>query len=1175
MRIRGVDFPESLIRAQVENRLLVFAGAGVSIPSPSNYPDFNRLAEQVAGGALSREPSEPTDRFLGRLVDKKIKVHERVRQILSDPSSSANPVHLNLLRLFQFDKSVRLVTTNFDSHFTNAAHTIFPDKEIEVFYAPALPLGNPFQGIAYLHGSVEKSAERLVLTDADFGRAYLTEGWARRFLQQLFSTYTVLFVGYSHNDIVMEYLARGLPPQADHPGRFALKIEGSADELWIYRGIQPVSYPKGSEVDVHAPLADAIAEWAEESRRTPIEHEEKLKAIVQRPLSVDVEDLDYVDASLQDITRVRFFRRFARRTDWLTWIENKQVFAELFQTSRNFSEISAELAEWFAENFVCENSSNGLGVVLRKKQQMGWRLATAIARQLFAQKPRPSLEIGKWIPLLTGALSANPNGQFLEYILDQAVFPDDQSVALILFDYLTKPDVLLKKNTWAEVSEGREDVNFELRTEGSEHWLGKCWGQLFRPNLNNCGDQLLSIVYYNLQKADLILRSTGENDRERDRLSLRRGMIESASQGTPHDGIGILITAACELIEWSASNRAGTLNFLIQSWLSSDSQLLKRLAIFGVSKSNWKADDKLHWLLKQDLLYKLGFKHEVFLVLESAFATAFKRTQTAFLNRAMRSGKAVRPYEIFNLLYWLTTKAPKCREAQLRFQKFSAKHPKFGPREHPDMDAWVGPVRYGFPTVLSVREVKEKKPEELLEFISRFKPDDPLEVHGLMDKVREAASESYDWSRKVAHLLLERDLWISELWNALISAWRQKGLSAEQWQETLSLLDSNDKVIDLCLYEVSNLLEGGTKGTEHDIPTAMFSDAKIVARKAWAACERSADKQGEAEDWLFVAINRPAGTLLEFWLRTLSRSRQELGDQWKDLPSEDERFLSRVVSGESYAAELGRVVVASQVFFLFSTDETWTIQHVIPLFSLTTNLKRALQAWHGYLVWGSWNDRLLVHLLPKYEEAFPFVNSQFGKVRDAFCDHLAGIAAFSKIDPTRRVLYKFLSAVTEEERIKWAASFGQGLKGMEDAAKSATWAQWLRQYWKDRLEGIPVLLIEKEGEEMIEWSIHLGPVFSEVVTYALATSIPDMQSSFILTELSESDLRKQYPKESAALVLHVLKNARNLPWDTRWIEPLVTELASMTASKPNTRLICDELSRLGYPDAQRLRKLAS
>jgi len=142
-----------------------------------------------------REPSERTERFLGRLVDKKIKVHERVKKILSDPSSSANPLHLNLLLLFQSEKSVRLVTTNFDSHFTNAARTIFPDRETAAFYAPALPLGNPLQGISYLHGSVEKSPERLVLTDSDFGRAYLTEGWARRFLQQLFPKYTILSIG--------------------------------------------------------------------------------------------------------------------------------------------------------------------------------------------------------------------------------------------------------------------------------------------------------------------------------------------------------------------------------------------------------------------------------------------------------------------------------------------------------------------------------------------------------------------------------------------------------------------------------------------------------------------------------------------------------------------------------------------------------------------------------------------------------------------------------------------------------------------------------------------------------------------------------------------------------------------------------------------------------------------
>jgi hypothetical protein len=40
MHIRGVNFPASLIRAQKERRLVIFAGAGISIPHPSSYPNF-------------------------------------------------------------------------------------------------------------------------------------------------------------------------------------------------------------------------------------------------------------------------------------------------------------------------------------------------------------------------------------------------------------------------------------------------------------------------------------------------------------------------------------------------------------------------------------------------------------------------------------------------------------------------------------------------------------------------------------------------------------------------------------------------------------------------------------------------------------------------------------------------------------------------------------------------------------------------------------------------------------------------------------------------------------------------------------------------------------------------------------------------------------------------------
>ena len=55
----------------------------------------------------------------------------------------------------------------------------------------------------------------MVITDEDFGRAYMTEGWAARFLVELFSNFTILFVGYSYDDTIMSYLTRALPPRGN------------------------------------------------------------------------------------------------------------------------------------------------------------------------------------------------------------------------------------------------------------------------------------------------------------------------------------------------------------------------------------------------------------------------------------------------------------------------------------------------------------------------------------------------------------------------------------------------------------------------------------------------------------------------------------------------------------------------------------------------------------------------------------------------------------------------------------------------------------------------------------------------------------------------------------------------------------------------------------------------
>ena len=176
MKIAEIDYPAELLAAIRSQRLVVFAGAGISMGEPAGLPSFDRLAQQIAEGtAQGPSEGETTDRFLGRLKAAGVKVHEIAAKRLSQGEPQPNPLHHNLIRCFTRDDRVRVVTTNFDQLFERAAE-VQEILELPIYSAPALPLGRAFRGLVHVHGSLLQP-ETMTLTDEDFGRGYLTEGW--------------------------------------------------------------------------------------------------------------------------------------------------------------------------------------------------------------------------------------------------------------------------------------------------------------------------------------------------------------------------------------------------------------------------------------------------------------------------------------------------------------------------------------------------------------------------------------------------------------------------------------------------------------------------------------------------------------------------------------------------------------------------------------------------------------------------------------------------------------------------------------------------------------------------------------------------------------------------------------------------------------------------------------
>ncbi len=179
---------------------------------PAYLPGFKGLARQIA------EPKVPwddayeaaLDRYLGRATREGVKCPRRARAF-----STRAVTHAYSMRICSGSSArperVRLITTNFDRHFSAAAERVFPDAVLPLRRASASSrtelLWNcttsrrvgPPQGLAGAH----RRRLRGRLHGGGVGRSVLVRVFAER---------TVLFVGSSLGDPPAQYLLHALPP---------------------------------------------------------------------------------------------------------------------------------------------------------------------------------------------------------------------------------------------------------------------------------------------------------------------------------------------------------------------------------------------------------------------------------------------------------------------------------------------------------------------------------------------------------------------------------------------------------------------------------------------------------------------------------------------------------------------------------------------------------------------------------------------------------------------------------------------------------------------------------------------------------------------------------------------------------------------------------------------------
>lgn len=327
MLLGGVQIPAEVLTAWEERRLVIFTGAGTSIAAPSGLPNFLDLAAQVARKVQS--PLDPAaegwrdqlDSFLDVLNEGEgVDVHRLVQGIVTEPGSRPNANHDALARIAA-KYSTRLVTTNYDLHLETAL-SAHHEGRLDVFRAPAMPLGDDFDGLVYLHGSAQDDPRRLVVTDRDFSSAYFHSAWAARFLERMFRKYVVLFVGYSHSDVVMKYLGLGLGPESK---RFVI-TDDPDNAIWRRLRVTALEYP----TDRHEVLTSCLVEWATFGGMGLLDHRLRLRELLSTASDPAPDEESYLEDSLGREDRVRFFCEFATDKYWLEWAAKREPFRKLF-----------------------------------------------------------------------------------------------------------------------------------------------------------------------------------------------------------------------------------------------------------------------------------------------------------------------------------------------------------------------------------------------------------------------------------------------------------------------------------------------------------------------------------------------------------------------------------------------------------------------------------------------------------------------------------------------------------------------------------------------------------------------------------------------------------------------------------------------------------------------------
>jgi len=1011
----GPDIPASLLSALDEDRLVIVCGAGLS--RRAGLPLFSELATDVLNN-LNEIPNQSEkraldnksyDRLFGLLENRLIEgvVRDEVVKILSIPPKKRiyKKSHKAVLTLSTNSRGhVRLVTTNFDYLFE-----ITNPKLPHPYNINALPIAGKkgWDGVVHLHGRIDYKtgiSDHLILTNYDFGDAYLYGRWAARFVVDLFRNFNILFIGYSAEDPVMRYLLDAIASnrKSGDPLHEAYAFVSYSKEKykeqvqsWTEKSIIPIPY---QEDKFHSHLHDTLHSWSVAKKKGLAWK----KSIINKYSSHDPSELSEAEKSqviwvVSDITGFGI-ETFAKRNpvpplSWLDVFEDipgllKEVFdkksiksgvriyGNQYQVNSvdELTIIESQICVWLTRHL---NKHELLSKLLKRGGYLHPHFKGFITREL--EIPQYSKRIPKKLRNAWNILISN-SPAFNENVLSNT------------FYLLSR----FRNETWNPQlhTELVESLSLCLQLEKPLDYLDDSFGSLYQEQKLPGGK-----VIFRHNEASMLIEALNslQNDDKRiielaDDITsiIKNGMDLLASidkADSNNDWSYIYIASISEnpqnaiFEEWcmlvpllrksltaliiSDKNRAKK---LVERWRTIKYPIFKRLYLYAMREKDLYTNSEVIKGLSSKIkpsIWDVQFSKELNELLVERWA-GFDLIEKNKLSIILLSGpprslykaslsksefESLRDSIIFKIASRILRDAGSLTKSLQSFiSDAKSNHPnwKLAAGDRDDFGSYTS-SSVGETSDFTVRDLKILTPDKLIKILRYTKKN----RRGLLATWKAYVSEVPDIGIKILEECHRKKLYKTDIWSQTIYGFADSNADLSTHRKISIIISKiKDNLLRRILWEFSRWLQTWKNKTNKRVNSTFWS--------LWTRAITLAIKQSRKElnRIMTDAINHPSGILTEILIRDFLADRL-VGS---GVPKSYRNRFDTIINTNGPNKILCQVILASHLYWLTLVDHGWTEKNIIPWFKWS-NYKRSVGVWTAYIGYGKNIDYKLYKLL--------------------------------------------------------------------------------------------------------------------------------------------------------------------------------------------------------------------